>query len=167
MGTYCYTLRKKQASLWVQSDNGTGVWTRHKANLYSFAYKCSYSILPSSGYARMEARAESNSDRAFEEYTGGYVIDGNPEDGLDDSPVYIKVRKGMYFDSYEFPGELVGFVDVRNGKNHLVPHTKWTECTRIKDGTKFRTRMIVSSNGKPSYEEQEIEPTGTPVHCEV
>lgn len=152
MGTYLYTLRKKKVTLWT-SDLVT--MTAAKANLYSYAYKPSYCFMPSTRYSRMAAQYERAAEAAFEDYDGGYVIDGSAEDGLDGCPVYIKVRSGSYLDCNDFPGEIVGFVEYRKGRYYLVKHGKWTTAKRCSDDTEFRYRSVIK-DGKCSYEQEEL-----------
>ena len=154
MGTYLYTLRKKKVTLWT-SDCGHN-WVATKANLYSYAYKPSYSFLLSARYNRMAAQYEKAADAAFADYNGGFVINGTAEDGLDGCPVYIKVRSGSYLDCCNFPGEIVGFVEVRGGRNYLVTRSKWTTARRCGDDTKFRFRNVIK-DGKCTHESEELD----------
>jgi hypothetical protein len=124
MGTYIYTMRKAKQSLLVDGEPV-------KANLFDYAYKCGWNWERAN--SSLVARLEAAGERAFEEYDGGYVIVGDREKGiasLHGCVVYRNVKGPFWVDTGTFPGDVVGFVQVKDGRCRLVTATDWwTPCS--------------------------------------
>lgn len=134
MGTYCYTMRKRQQGFNLPSGH------RAFGRLFSYAYKPSYAFCLAGEHNRRVAALDSAAERAFDTYDGGYVIMGDLEDGVDGlvgAVVYEEVTRCCYYDSSDrFPGKAVGLLELRGRKLHLVTETKWE--TRGDTSREFR-----------------------------
>jgi len=114
MGIYVYTLKKASRNI---VDNGKTV----KANNFSYAYRLS------SKYDRMISSINSHAERAFESYSGGYIITADVRDehgkcpSLNHRPVYKNLRSDSWTDTGEFPAEYVGYL-VKKGRQYVLNH---------------------------------------------
>ncbi len=137
MGTYCYTMRKRQVNFTLPSGE------RVKGNLFDYSYKPSYSFMPSAEYTRFVNGKEAAAERAYETYEGGYVVCGDLDNGiasLEGAVVYTDVKSCRWLDSGPFPGTAVGYITVRGKRAYLVRSLPWYKHRGTED-REFRSTI--------------------------
>ncbi len=152
MGTYIYTMRKREVALQLPSGE------TEKARLFSYAYKPYLCAFTPKDAARREAQYDAAAGRAYQTYTGGLVIDGDLDKGLaglDGAYVYRNVTRARWADSSPFPGTPAGIVRVEGGKARLDTAGPWSQWFV---GDKPVTRRIILKDGQFQEETREEEP---------
>ena len=138
MGTYVYTLRKREVTLHLPDGGKTA------ARLCCYAYK-PFLTFPPAWARKREASFDAAAGRAFETYTGGYVIDASDPDkgvaGLHGAYVYTGMTRGRWADSGPFPGTPVGIVRVVGKRAYLTMAGDWKPWTV--NGTTVMRRTIL------------------------
>lgn len=145
MGTYVYTLRKKQRSITLPGGE------KVKANYYSYAYKPNWALACNYNTKQSENAYGRAAEAAYDAYDGGLVIVADPDDkDLNGRHVYRNVQSPVWYDSYDFPGEAVGFIKQEGRKLTVVSEHRWraqqpddrTFIEYVEDG-KFKSGFIL------------------------
>lgn len=156
MGTYTYLLRKKTIPVEI---NGA----RYDAHCFSYNNRSSDEEEPVflSNDSPTAKRRRKSIKRKFtiaenvfnnENFTGTVILcdDGDHPAG---KPVYVNVSKHFWYDTEEFPGKLVGWIEdkPRGPKGfYLTDETPWSGCWKTAIGeeglpVEFERRSVVDS----------------------
>ncbi len=124
MGTYKYTFKKASRNI---TDEGVKTKVQH----LSYAYKpnCSWSAWGDNGYQNYCNLRDSQAERSYESYDGGYIVihDVKDDDGklsnLNTLKVYKNLKKSYWYDSdnIEDIAEYVGYL-VKKGRSYELVH---------------------------------------------
>lgn len=126
MGVYVYSLRAKTVALMMPDGGPKAI-----ANLFSYAYRLSWSDDDDRGYRLLVSNTERNANAVFrKDGRSGVVIVGDMSkpDGINGDAVYTNLSASQWYDTDKFPGTFVGWIEKVGRTYRVVDHTSWSEC---------------------------------------
>ena len=143
MGSYNYTFKKASRNI---TDEGVKTIVQH----LSYAYKLSNAWFPEARYVTYCALRDSQAERSFEDYDGGYIViaDVKDEDGkisnLEGQKVYKNLQKSYWIDNDDHGMEYVGYL-VKKGRSYELVHA----VTNYEDAS---TKIVAELHLKDAYD---------------
>ena len=147
MGSYNYTFKKASRNI---TDEGVKTIVQH----LSYAYKLSNAWFPEARYVTYCALRDSQAERSFEDYDGGYIViaDVKDEDGkisnLEGQKVYKNLQKSYWIDCNELEMEYVGYL-VKKGRSYELVHA-------VEQYEDDRAKVVAELHVKSDYDPQYV-----------
>ena len=142
-----------------------------EAHCFSYSYREPGTFSSAACNRRISVK-EAAAERSWENRKSDYAITCDVDGSALNHSVYRNVRRGFWWDTDEFPGELVGFVGSRGGNSGPLPvvyATGWESCTSSGPGgiddpatphLPAKRRNIVMPGGKVGSEVRFAHPSG-------